>query len=115
MSNFDFETLQNAMYPKPHSYENVYTVEVISSFKEVYLVRCDNKHNLLENITTFIDSGDVHYFQDHLGYNISNVTYCKSDSDFVDVLRRTEQPNMTLESFTMNKDKWIKNINEMDT
>jgi hypothetical protein len=114
MSNFDFETLRNALYPKADPYENVFAVEVISSFKEIYLVRSKDKNHLLENIIDLVDSGESNYFQDHIGYNISNVTYCKSDSDFVDVLRRTEQVNITLEEFTQNKNRWIKNINTLE-
>ena len=114
--NYDFSGLESVFsgkVPVKNDYENVYAVEVISSFKEVYLVKADSTTNLMQNIMGIIDSGEATYFQDHIGYNVSNVSLCKSDSDYVDILKRTEQPSMTLEQFTSKRTGWLRHIHHI--
>lgn len=95
--------------PLTPGHDNLYAVEEIVTFRNVYLVRAADGSQAAERV---LDE-DLTYFQQHVSSVPYLVAAIRTDNDIVGVLCSTEQPDMTLEEFTINRDKWLKNcINE---
>lgn len=85
-------------------HENLYAVEEIVVFRNVTLVRADSAEQAVQRAT---DECSGSYFQKHIGTNVSNVYPVKEDADIVNIMRSTEQEDMTLENFTTSRDQWL--------
>lgn len=90
-------------------HENLYAVEEIVVFRNVTLVRADSAE---QAVTRATDECSGSYFQKHIGTNVSNVYPVKEDADIVNIMRSTEQEDMTLERFTDTRTQWLTNILE---
>lgn len=71
----------------------LHAVEVISTFRLVYLVRAKNASDAADAVASEEAQSS---FQKHLGEMIVR-SYEVSDGDAVKILQETEQPTMTLE------------------
>lgn len=92
--------------PQTPSHENLYAVEEIVVFRNVTLVRADSAAAAADRVQTEQSSS---YFQLHVGTNVSNTYPIREDADIVKTMQSTEQPTITLEQFTIQRDLWLKN------
>lgn len=97
--------------PITPGHDNLFAVEELVTFRNVQLIRAPSAHAAIERFAA--DDGSMHYFQQHVSSVPFLVTAIVEDADIVGVLRSTEQPNITLEEFTMARDTWLQNcVNE---
>ena len=92
--------------PITPSHENLYAVEEIVTFRNVTLVRADNADDAYARA---VEACSGSYFQRHLGTLLLNTYPIKEDADIVAIMQSTEQQDMTLEKFTIQRDLWLKN------
>jgi len=91
------------------NHANLFAVEEIVTFRNIYLVRASDAEQAVERV---IDE-DLTYFQQHISSVPFSVAEAVTDAHIVSILNSTEQPNMTLEEFTINRNEWLKNcVNE---
>lgn len=86
---------------------DLYAVEEIVVFRNVYLVRAEDADQATDKVK---DSFSTSYFQRHISSAPSHAYKIDSDADIVKIMQSTEQPDMTLEEFTMSRDKWLTNV-----
>jgi len=87
-------------------HENLYAVEEIVVFRNVTLVRADSAEEATDRAQ---EECPTSYFQRHLCTSVSHVYPVKEDAEIVKIMQSTEQEDMTLEKFTIDRDKWLKN------
>lgn len=88
------------------THENLFAVEEIVTFRNVYLVRAASASNAMDSVALDeVDSG----FQQHVFSHPSHAYQIKEDADIVRIMNSTEQPTITLEEFTARRDSWLKN------
>jgi len=88
------------------SHDNLYAVEEIVVFRNVYLVRATDSQSAE---STVANSDSTAYFQKHVSSAVSHVYPVTKDSDIVKIMRSTELSEMTLEKFTVQRDLWLAN------
>lgn len=86
-------------------HNDLYAVEEIVVFRNVYLVRADSADDA---VARYEDGAS--YLQQHLSSLPSQVNEVKFDADIVRLMRSTEQPEMTLEAFAAGRDRWLQNL-----
>ena len=92
--------------PITPGHDDLYAVEEIVVFRNVTLVRADSADAAAARTQAEFASN---YFQQHLGTNVSHTYPIKEDADIVKIMQSTEQPDITLEYFTSQRDLWLKN------
>jgi len=90
--------------PIAPSHENLFAVEEIVTFRNVTLVRADNANDAYARAVEACSSS---YFQRHLGTLLLNTYPVREDADIVQIMQSTEQEDMTLEKFTIDRDLWL--------
>jgi hypothetical protein len=87
----------------------LYFVEELVSFRNVYIVRAEKAGWAMD---TVVCDAPEKCFQYHIGSDIITAYKVRDDAHIVEIMNQTEQPNMTLEEFTANRDKWMRMVTE---
>jgi hypothetical protein len=96
----------------------VFAVETVSTFRHVYFVKAESAEHAMDEVVC--NDGDVrnesqgylNYFQSHLGEHIVRASEV-DNAGMVELVRETEQPEMTLEKWETGN--WLKNcVNVID-
>lgn len=92
-----------------HIHEDLYAVEEISTFRNMYLVRALSAEEAIDRVET--DGEDFEFLQTHVGSHYPVAWGVHTDNDIVNIYRMTENPNMTPESFARNdREQLLKNL-----
>ena len=88
----------------------VFAVETVSSFRHVYFVKAESAEHAMDEVVC--NDGNLNYFQSHLGEHIVRAS-AVDNAGMVELVRETEQPDMTLEEWETGT--WVKNcVNVVD-
>jgi len=88
----------------------IYAVETVSIFRHVYFVKAENAEHAADEVVC--NDGNLNYFQKHITEDVVR-SYKVSNADMVELIRETEQPEMTLEK--LETGKWLQNcVNVID-
>jgi len=89
--------------------DDLYFVEELVTFRNVYIVRAECAEYASD---TVVCDEPLSCFQKHIGTDIITAYKVRNDAHIVEIMNQTEQPDMTLESFTANRDKWMRIVTE---
>lgn len=88
-------------------HDNLYAVEEITVFRNVYLVRAADP---MAAETKVKDNQYSSFLQNHVSSEPSQTYRVETDADIVKIMQSTEQPDMTLESFTNTRGRWLSSL-----
>jgi antitoxin component of MazEF toxin-antitoxin module len=87
-----------------------FAVETVSVFRHVYFVKAESAEHAMDEVTC--NDGNMNYFQKHVEESILSAREV-SKAGMVQLIRETEQPDMTLEQ--LETGKWLQNcVNVID-